>query len=223
MNSSGWVRARSDDQIRERTSALLEATARLYEDHRFEEITLTMIAREAGFTRSNLYRYFATKEELFLDLVKSDLSAWRSQIEELVRSGRMTVEEFAAGWIDLQLDNPRLMRLFSLLYTTLEPNATLETLVELKKHTAREITLVAQAILTALPGMTPEAAGEFLFVQTSLAIGAYPVIAMTEKQRVAMERAGGSIDPAVYRAMLIHTLEITLRGLLQESGNSRSR
>ena len=59
-----WERARSEEQIEYRVNEILKATAKLYEEHRFEEITFVMIAKEAGFTRSNLYRYFKTKEDI---------------------------------------------------------------------------------------------------------------------------------------------------------------
>ncbi len=75
-----WVRARSDRQIEQRTGEIVGATARLYETHRFEEITFAMIAKEADFTRSNLYRYFETKEEIFLELLKHDIGVWRSDV-----------------------------------------------------------------------------------------------------------------------------------------------
>ena len=65
-----WVRARNEEQIEQRISEIVDATARLYESHRFEEITFAMIAKEADFTRSNLYRYFATKEDIFSGIVK---------------------------------------------------------------------------------------------------------------------------------------------------------
>jgi len=63
-NQVDWVRARSDEQIEQRINEIVDATARLYEENRFEDITFAMIAKEANFTRSNLYRYFQTKEEI---------------------------------------------------------------------------------------------------------------------------------------------------------------
>jgi len=36
----------------------------------FEEITFVLIAKEAQFTRSNLYKYFNSKEEIFLEFIK---------------------------------------------------------------------------------------------------------------------------------------------------------
>ena len=53
-----WKRARSDKHKEHRISEIVAATARLYKKHSFEEITFSSIAKEAKFTRSNLYKYF---------------------------------------------------------------------------------------------------------------------------------------------------------------------
>ena len=42
-----WQRARTDEQKEQRIDAILEATARLYEQSGFEEIALAAVAREA--------------------------------------------------------------------------------------------------------------------------------------------------------------------------------
>lgn len=53
----GWECARSEEQKEERVAGIIASTARLYKMHTFEEITFVLIAKEATFTRSNLYKY----------------------------------------------------------------------------------------------------------------------------------------------------------------------
>ena len=75
-----WQRARSEEQKEHRISEIVDATARLYEKHSFEEISFTLIAKEAGFTRSNLYKYFSSKEEIFLTFLIQDTRIWRAEL-----------------------------------------------------------------------------------------------------------------------------------------------
>jgi AcrR family transcriptional regulator len=48
---------------------------------------MQMIAREAGFTRSNLYRYFTTREEIFLTLFTADFEICVQQFMSAVYPG----------------------------------------------------------------------------------------------------------------------------------------
>ena len=73
-----WKRARSDVQKAERVRELTDAAARLYEAEPIADSTIAEIAREAGWTRSNIYKYFATKEEVFLELLRLDVADYHS-------------------------------------------------------------------------------------------------------------------------------------------------
>ena len=208
-----WIRARSSQQIRQRVDEILSATASLYEKFRFEEITFALIAKEAGFTRSNLYRYFETKEDIFLELLQSDISAWRGEVCERFGDEPLSAGSFAQTWVDLLLKHPRMLRLFAILYPLLEPNASLEALTEFKKAMLAEMDLIGEKLGRVYAFATPEAVSEFISVQTALAIGAFPMINLTEKQKEAMQQAGMPMDEAYFRGVLQHAVEMLLLGL----------
>ena len=75
-----WQRARSEEQKKQRISEIVSATAWLYKKHSFEQISFALIAKEAGFTRSNLYKYFSSKEEIFLVFLIQDTRLWREDL-----------------------------------------------------------------------------------------------------------------------------------------------
>ena len=208
-----WIRARSSQQIRQRVDEILSATASLYEKFRFEEITFALIAKEAGFTRSNLYRYFETKEDIFLELLQSDIRAWRGEVCERFGDEPLSAGSFAQTWVDLLLKHPRMLRLFAILYPLLEPNASLEALTEFKKAMLAEMDLIGEKLGRVYAFATPEAVSEFISVQTALAIGAFPMINLTEKQKEAMQQAGMPMDEAYFRGVLQHAVEMLLLGL----------
>ncbi len=182
-----WVRARSDEQIEQRISEIVDATARLYEEHRFEGITFAMIAKEANFTRSNLYRYFQTKEDIFLELMKHDIAVWRADILENFTDGNLSLSEAAEIIVALILKHKRMVKLFTILFTLLEPNSSLEGLTAFKLKINQEIGMVAQYLSTVLPFPSVEAAAEFLTTLSSLVIGSYPMMDLTLKQIEAMQ------------------------------------
>jgi len=214
-----WVRARSDEQIEQRVKEIVNATARLYEENRFEEITFAMIAKEANFTRSNLYRYFGTKEDIFLELIKHDIEAWRQDVLENFNPENKSLRELAEAWVDLALKNRRMIKLFTILFTLLERNASLEALTAFKQKINEEIGMVAQFLIKALSFPSVEAAAEFISAQSSLAIGSYPMMDLTPKQIEAMETIGMDTSPEIYKDRLVHATELLLQGLTDSSNS----
>ena len=212
-----WVRARSDEQIEQRISEIVDATARLYEENRFEDITFAMIAKEADFTRSNLYRYFQTKEDIFLELMKHDIALWRADILENFADGNLSLHEVAEASVELILKHRRMVKLFTILFTLLEPNASLEALTAFKQKINEEIGMVAQFLSTVLPFPSVETAAEFLTAQSSLAIGAYPMMDLTPKQIEAMDAINMETSPEYYRERLVHAIELLLQGLTERN------
>jgi len=210
-----WVRARSDEQIEQRINEIMDATARLYEENRFEDVTFAMIAKEADFTRSNLYRYFQTKEDIFLELMKHDIEVWRKDILENFVDGYSSLHEAAETSVALILRHKRLVRLFTILFTLLEPNASLEALTAFKQKITEEIGVVAQFLSTKLPFPSVEVAAEFLTTQSYLVIGAFPMMNLTSKQKEAMQSIGEETSPEYYRQRLVHATELLLVGMTE--------
>ena len=206
-----WIRARSEEQIEQRINEILGATARLYGSRRFEEITFVMIAQEADFTRSNLYRYFGTKEEIFLELLRHDMGVWRMEVLSAFSGKQFSIDDFAGTWIGLLVENRRMIKLCTILYTALEPNVSLQALTAFKRATLEEFGVLTESLIQSFPFLTPDTAFEFLFAQLSLAIGAYPMMDLTEKQRDAMCAVGLDTDPNRYRTMMCRSVASLLR------------
>ena len=70
-----YQRARSPQQKAERMSAIMDATETLFAQLPYHEINMGLIAKELGWSRSNLYKYAATQEEIFLALHRSQRSS----------------------------------------------------------------------------------------------------------------------------------------------------
>ena len=210
-----WQRARSEEQKEERISEIVTATARLYDTYTFDEITFARIAKEARFTRSNLYKYFKTKEEIFLGLLGQDIANWRRSLVEALRPGEVkSIGECAAIWARTLTEHERLLRLFSILFTSLEKNVSLESLVRFKSATRIELATMAQLLCTLFPTLTPEKAGRFLHVQGALAIGLYPATHLSDIQRQAMEQAGFEPIGMDFESTFREATEHLLRGLI---------
>lgn len=84
-----FIRARSSEQKNQRMADIKQATAQLYREFPYHEITLTTIAERLGWSRASLYKYVTTKEEIFLELSADARNAY---FEDLLAAFPSTLE-----------------------------------------------------------------------------------------------------------------------------------
>jgi AcrR family transcriptional regulator len=115
VNSCPFQRARSPEQKAERRAQILEAAAMFFAEQRFDAISLAAIARQSGVTKAALYRYFPSKEALFLAL-------YLNELDDMVVAPLAQGEPLWAAISELLIGRPLFCRLTSILHTVLEHN-----------------------------------------------------------------------------------------------------
>jgi AcrR family transcriptional regulator len=197
-----WQRARSDKQIEQREAAILQAAADLFETARFDEITLVMIGRKAEFTRSNLYRYFKTKEEIFLRLLEQDVKAWQQRVAMTLEKETVTPATFVDHWLPLMMENPRLLRLFDILSTVLEENAS-DDAIKRFKHSANEcMTDLSKLLVVSKIFQSENNVIDFLMTNLALASGMQQKLDIPERVYTLSEELGMAMPKEYYLELL---------------------
>jgi AcrR family transcriptional regulator len=122
------------NRSKQRRTAILEAAAALFTDHDYDAVSLNAIARRAGLAKSALYRYFETKEEIFLQLYLEDLRDWIGAVELALapHAGCNDPGRVARAFTRNLLRRPRLGTLQSLLSGVLERNVSVESVASFK-------------------------------------------------------------------------------------------
>ncbi len=129
-----FTRARNTEQKLLRMNEIMGITEKLFKEQSYHEITLTTIAEALGWSRSNLYKYVTTKEEIFLELYRQKQLKYFKEIKtELSDKADISDEEFADIWTSLLDNNHDFLSYSSLLTTIIETNVTVEKLAEFKK------------------------------------------------------------------------------------------
>jgi TetR/AcrR family transcriptional regulator len=211
----GWERARSEQQKEQRISGIISATARLYEMHSFEEITFVLIAKEAKFTRSNLYKYFNSKEEIFLELIKHDIVFWRKDVVANLNPAKIrSVKEFASVWVSLQVRHERLIKLLAILHNSLEKNVSIEKLTEFKRGAKEELFVMAEVLCSLFPKLTIEKAANFLELQIAAAIGLFQMTDLSEMQQQILEDPEFAVLKLDFAISFQEAVEYLLNGKL---------
>ena len=65
-----------------RREEIINACAQLYETMGFKDVTIKEIGKITSFTRTSIYNYFQTKEEIFLALIGREFDLWSDALEQ---------------------------------------------------------------------------------------------------------------------------------------------
>jgi len=213
MRDGEWQRARRPEQRAERERHILEAAERLFAGLPYERVTMQMIAREVGVSQSNLYRYFATREEVFLRLFLDDLGLWLDDILTALRPG-MTVADFAETWTELLIRRERLLELHAHLALSLEKNASEKVYRETKRRFLDLILRGLPALRAALPFTDDGTVLAFLEIHLGLAAGLSPMARYSPMQERVLSEDGLSALRLDFRVTYRRGIETYLRGAL---------
>src|SRR5258707_3417515 len=109
----GFQRARRPEHKDERREAILAAARDLAGERPVREISLGDIARRVGLAKSNLLRYFESREDVFLRLLLREWENWRAALTGRLRSGGTTADSVAATIAETIAESPVFCALIS--------------------------------------------------------------------------------------------------------------
>lgn len=173
-----------------RREEIVSACAKLYETMSFKEITMKEIAAYTSFTRTSIYNYFQTKEEIFLALLQQEYEAWTADLNALHPSGKGPSRLELAEQISHTLERRKcLLKLLSMNLNDMEENSGMAHLIAFKRAYGASIQAMQDCLRRFCPEMEEKERQDFTFSFLPLIYGIYPYTAVTEKQKSAMEQA----------------------------------
>ena len=181
-----------------RKEEIIQACAKLNETMSFKEITIKEIGAVTSFTRTSIYNYFETKEEIFLALLQQEYELWVEAMNAVMEQKEtMTRDELARTLACTLTDRPRLLRLLSMNLYEMEANSRPERLAEFKVAFGASLKTVERMLEKYVSEMDQSDRQQFLYTFFPFIYGIYPYTSVTEKQKEAMEQAG---IPYVYQS-----------------------
>ena len=181
----------SEELANARKEEIVNACAALYETIGFRDMTIRDIAAKTTFTRTSIYNYFQTKEEIFLALLQREHELWTADLEAIARSHETLSADGFADELSRTLEKRACMlKLMSMNLYDMEGSSRMENLVAFKRTYGRAMKAVARCLETFFPAMTEQEVREFLYAFFPFLFGVYPYAVPTEKQRRAMALAG---------------------------------
>lgn len=202
-------RAKSPQQKALRRQQILDAAARQFANSAFDKVNLADIAQSVGITKAALYRYFRSKELLFLAL-------YLQQMEALVQSAEALTQDEpnapspADACVAVIDQHPLFCQLNAILNTVLEQNLTVEEAKTFKQALLPLMARFASKISEWLAVSIADAIALLQHIQATM-IGCWHISHPSETTRQALK------DPqfGVFQVDFKPTFQQHLRWLIE--------
>jgi AcrR family transcriptional regulator len=187
-----FLRARQPEQKEERRLHLL-ATARamLEGGTDLRDLTLNELARQAGMAKSNVYRYFETREALLLELLWSEWAAWfEALFATPPRRGRGPRALAALTRVIARslAERPLLCKLTAALPAVVEQNLSEERIAAFKGQSLLFFEELARFLHGRVPDLSEARYAVLVHDTVTLLVGLYPFAAPAPAVARVLER-----------------------------------
>jgi AcrR family transcriptional regulator len=224
-----FQRARSVEQREVRRRAILDAAAGMLAEMPVAQVTLNELSRRAGLAKSNVLRYFESREAVLLELLDSAWQEWLAQLEQdlpaAVDNDAAPAErgdQLAAAIAASLAARPVLCDLLSAQAAVLERNVSPQVAAEYKRAASADVTALGGLILKYESELGEHDAGRLAAAAVMVTGAVWP-----HAQPSAAMLAAYQADPALaamrvdFTATLREVLEVLIAGLLAR-GKGRS-
>jgi AcrR family transcriptional regulator len=221
-----FQRARSDEQRAARRLAILNVATDMLHEMPVSEISLNELSRRVGLAKSNVLRYFESREAVLLELLDSSLRGWLGGLERelcaAVEPGaplRERGDQVAAALAASLASRPVLCDLIAAQAAVLERNVSSQAAAQYKRTSAANIAALGGLILAQVPELGERDAGRFaagvVLVTSGLWPYEQPAPAMLAAYQSNPDLAAMRID---FTATLREVLEVLMSGLHARAG-----
>ena len=201
----------SPELTKAREDEIIGACEKLYRTMSFKDVTIKEIGAVTSFTRTSIYTYFQTKEEIFLALFEREYRDWTAELDDIA-ADTVSDKQGLADKLARSLEKRALMlKLLAVNLYDMEENSRPERLVAFKRAYGASVDSLLAILEKAFPEMNGQERQSLLLTILQFLHGVYPYAFATEKQKKAMAEAGVSYEQ--------HTIyELVSAGLLRMFG-----
>jgi AcrR family transcriptional regulator len=220
-----FQRARSEEQREVRRRAILDAAAAMLAEMPVAQVTLNELSRRVGLAKSNVLRYFESREAVLLELLDSAWQEWLTglgtDLDGAIDAAALPAEQgdqLAAVLAASLAGRPVLCDLLSAQAAVLERNVSPQVAMTYKRAALADVTRLARLIHGYL-GELGDHDAERLAAGAVLVAGAL----WAHAQPSAAVLAAYEADPALavmrtdFTATTREVLEVLIAGLLARS------
>jgi AcrR family transcriptional regulator len=205
-----FVRARRPEHKQQRREAILAAARDLALESGVRNVSLGGVAAAVGLAKSNVGRYFGTREEIYLELATEEWAAWRDAAVRRLHDAPGP-DHLAAALAETIGERPLLCDLLSQTSTALEHNVSVAAARTFKRTMLDIVSDLGREVVRAHGDLTEQEGFEFVGATAAFAGALYP--AANPPPRLAQVYAENP-ELAVACLPLVPTLTRLLRALV---------
>ena len=173
-----------------RKEEIISACEQLYKNMSFKDITLKEIGNVTSFTRTSIYNYFQTKEEIFLALYTREYDRWNEDLQGILNeNAKLSKKQLSEKIASSIAKREQLLKLLSMNNYDMESNSRPELLVSFKVSYGESLRNIQKILKKFCPDMNEADIKSFIYVFFPFMFGIYPYTTVTDKQREAMNKA----------------------------------
>lgn len=207
-----FIRARSEEQKAQRMAQIKAAAERQFVERPYHEISLTTIADELGWSRANLYKYVATKEEIFLSLAMDKRDAYhQALLQAFPAASKPSAKEAASTWAAIAAQNQQHFVYGGILLMIIETNVTVEKLMVFKESYYEQLEALTAQLSNALK-IEPERISPLTLAIYHQAIGLTGTCLRNPLVREALTRLGREIQEVDFQSAMQDFIELCIEG-----------
>ncbi len=154
---ASFQRARTPQQRQDRRWAILDAAGAMLAERNVQQLTLTSLSQRIGLAKSNVLRYFESREEILLVVLEQQTQDWVSALpvvaEWLEEPVKSRIELLAHTMSTTLAERPILCDLLAARTSVLEQNVSAATTAQHRRasiHTWRALAEYATIVLPEL-------------------------------------------------------------------------
>jgi AcrR family transcriptional regulator len=182
-----FQRARSEEQREARRRAILDATAAMLDEMPVSDISLNELSRRTGLAKSNVLRYFESREAILLELLDQRWKQWLADLDGqllpapdagdgagtagTVRERGDELAALLAGSLD---SRQVLCDLLTAQSSVLEHNVSAEVAIRFKRASLDNIATLTAMVRRPLPELGDEAALRVVVLCLAFVTAAWP-------------------------------------------------
>lgn len=172
--------------IDSRREEIIDACEKLYKEIGFKNVNIKLIGENISCSRTSIYNYFETKEEIFLALVEREYLSWNEELSKICeRDIKTSIDDFIEMIVSSLSKRKILLKLISMNMYEMEENSSYESVKSYKTAYTESVNLFKKCLIKLL-NYNEEEATDKAFTFFPFMIGIYPYSAVTEKQKKAL-------------------------------------
>jgi AcrR family transcriptional regulator len=205
-----FQRARSEEQREARRQTILDTAAAMLEQMPVSEVSLNELSRRVGLAKSNVLRYFESREAILLELLDRAGGQWLAELAGQLSARvdpagdeRDRGDQIAAVIADSLGSRRVLCDLFSAQASVLEHNVSAEIAARYKRASLESLTTLAALVRHHLPELGEDGSSRASFMAIMLASALWSAACPSEGMLAAYEA-----DPALAAMRLDFTTSL---------------